>query len=180
MQPLSKTLAPWSKTRHSNRPKCQDPNRRTSTRFKLHKTGIPFDDPSGDRLRLWMGVDKALFYDASKIAILPMGFCYPGTGKSGDLPPRKECAEQWRGKLLELMPKIQLTLVIGQYAIRWHLPETKKDSLTNTVKSWRTHWPDKLPSPHPSPRNNIWLKKNSWFEHEIIPTLQRQIKVLVS
>ena len=147
---------------------------------KVHRTGIPFDDPSGDRLRLWMGVDKKIFYDATKIAILPMGFCYPGTGKSGDLPPRKECAVQWRDKLLALMPKIQLTLVVGQYAIHWHLPETKKDSLTNTVKSWRTHWPNMLPLPHPSPRNNIWLKKNAWFEQDIIPTLQRQIKVLVS
>ena len=147
---------------------------------KVHKTGIPFDDPSGDRLRLWMGVDKALFYDATKIAILPMGFCYPGTGKSGDLPPRKECAEQWRSKLLELMPNIQLTLVIGQYAMHWHLPDTKKDSLTSTVKSWRNHWPNNLPLPHPSPRNNIWLKKNSWFEGEILPTLQNRIKTLVS
>lgn len=147
---------------------------------KVHKTGIPFDDPSGDRLRLWMGVDKALFYDATKIAILPMGFCYPGTGKSGDLPPRKECAEQWRSKLLELMPNIQLTLVIGQYAMHWHLPDTKKDSLTSTVKSWRSHWPNNLPLPHPSPRNNIWLKKNSWFEGEILPTLQNRIKTLVS
>jgi len=171
---------------HGVRPVVQiDPNAKIliagqAPGSKVHKTGIPFDDPSGDRLRLWMGVDKRLFYDATKIAILPMGFCYPGTGKSGDLSPRKECAEQWRDQLLALMPKIQLTLVIGQYAIRWHLPETKKDSLTNTVKSWRTHWPDKLPLPHPSPRNNIWLKKNAWFEHEIIPTLQRRIKVLVS
>ena len=148
--------------------------------LKVHKTGIPFDDPSGDRLRLWMGVDNALFYDASKIAILPMGFCYPGKGKSGDLPPRKECAEQWRSKLLNLMPNIELTLVIGQYAIGWHLPNNRKDSLTDTVKSWQTHWPSKLPLPHPSPRNNIWLKKNPWFETEIIPTLQKQVKAICS
>ncbi len=147
---------------------------------KVHQTGIPFDDPSGNRLRLWMDIDKSVFYDATKIAILPMGFCYPGTGKSGDLPPRKECAEQWRHQLLALMPNIKLTLVIGQYAIGWHLPETKQDTLTNTVKSWRTYWPNTLPLPHPSPRNNIWLKKNAWFEDEIIPILQDQIKTLVS
>lgn len=146
---------------------------------KVHQTGIPFDDPSGDRLRLWMGIDKIIFYDATKIAILPMGFCYPGTGKSGDLPPRKECAEQWRDQLLALMPNIELTLVIGQYAIAWHLPEKKQDSLTNTVKSWKTYWPHLLPLPHPSPRNNIWLKKNAWFETEIIPTLQSKIKTLI-
>lgn len=146
---------------------------------KVHATGIPFDDPSGDRLRSWMGVDKTIFYDATKIAILPMGFCYPGTGKSGDLPPRKECAPLWRDKLLGLMPNIQLTLVIGQYAIRWHLPDEKKQTLTNTVKLWKDHWPAKLPLPHPSPRNNIWLKKNPWFETQIIPSLQDRVKNLV-
>lgn len=146
---------------------------------KVHATGIPFDDPSGDRLRLWMGVDKTTFYDATKIAILPMGFCYPGTGKSGDLPPRKECAKLWRSELLDLMPNIELTLVIGQYAIAWHLPNTKKDNLTNTVKAWRMHWPTNLPLPHPSPRNNIWLKRNAWFETEIIPSLQDRVKALV-
>lgn len=146
---------------------------------KVHKTGIPFDDPSGDRLRSWMGIDKTLFYNATKIAILPMGFCYPGTGKSGDLPPRPECAEQWRNKLLNLLPNIKLTLVIGQYAMRWHLPDAKKDTVTATVKSWETYWPDKLPLPHPSPRNNIWLKKNAWFESEIIPRLQERVQTEV-
>lgn len=143
---------------------------------KVHATGIPFDDPSGDRLRQWMGVDKAQFYDANQIAILPMGFCYPGKGKSGDLPPRKECADLWRKQLLELMPQIELTLVIGQYAIAWHLPQIKKQTLTSTVKEWRTYWPNQLPLPHPSPRNNIWLKKNDWFEAEIIPLLQKRVK----
>ena len=146
---------------------------------KVHATGIPFDDPSGDRLRQWMGVDKTQFYDAKKIAILPMGFCYPGKGKSGDLPPRKECSDLWRKQLLELMPQIELTLVIGQYAIAWHLPQAKKESLINTVKAWRTHWPSQLPLPHPSPRNNIWLKKNDWFETEIIPQLQERVKSLL-
>jgi len=128
---------------------------------KVHSTGIPFDDPSGDRLRIWMGVEKKQFYDPTKIAILPMGFCYPGKGKSGDLPPRNECAELWREQLLGMMPDLQLTMVIGQYAIRWHLPDQRTQSLTNTVKSWRSHWPEILPLPHPSPRNNIWLKKNA-------------------
>lgn len=147
---------------------------------KVHATGIPFDDPSGDRLRMWMGVDKTQFYDANQIAILPMGFCYPGTGKSGDLPPRKECADLWRDQLLALMPEVELTLVIGQYAIAWHLPEQKKETLTNTVKAWQLHWPSKLPLPHPSPRNNIWLKKNAWFEGDILPSLQKRVKLLLN
>lgn len=140
--------------------------------IKVHKTGIPFDDQSGDRLRDWMGIDKTVFYDASKIAILPMGFCYPGTGKSGDLPPRKECAAKWRQQVLALMPQIETTLVIGQYALNWHLPNNKKRNLTETVKAWREYWPENLPLPHPSPRNNIWLKKNAWFEQEILPELK--------
>ncbi|MAI61057.1 MAG: hypothetical protein CBB87_01045 [Micavibrio sp. TMED27] len=142
---------------------------------KVHATGIPFDDPSGDRLRDWMGIDKETFYNPKKIAILPMGFCYPGTGKSGDLPPRKECAEKWRKQLLNLMPNIQLTLVIGQYALDWHLKGQKKKNLTETVKAWREYWPDNLPLPHPSPRNNIWLKKNEWFEDDVLPTLRNAI-----
>lgn len=143
---------------------------------KVHASGVPFDDQSGDRLRLWMGVDKEVFYDPTKVAILPMGFCYPGTGKSGDLPPRKECAELWRKQLLDCMPNIKLTLVIGQYALRWHLPEMKGESLTSTVKSWGDFWPRKLPLPHPSPRNNIWLKKNQWFENQVLPELQAQVQ----
>lgn len=146
---------------------------------KVHATGIPFNDASGDRLRQWMGVDEAQFYDANQIAILPMGFCYPGKGKSGDLPPRKECADLWRNQLLELMPQIELTLVIGQYAIAWHLPQTKKQTLTKTVKEWKTHWPNQLPLPHPSPRNNIWLKKNDWFEDEVTPLLKKRVKSLL-
>ena len=147
---------------------------------KVHETGIPFDDQSGDRLRTWMGVDKTLFYDEDQVAILPMGFCYPGKGKSGDLPPRKECAELWRHQLLAMMPQIELTLVIGRYAIAWHLPEMKKESLTNTVKEWKIHWPAHLALPHPSPRNNIWLKKNVWFEDEIVPVLQKRVKSILS
>lgn len=146
---------------------------------KVHASGIPFDDPSGDRLRTWMGIDKSIFYDPIKISILPMGFCYPGTGKSGDLPPKKECATLWRQQLLGLMPNIQFVLLIGQYAIHWHMPDTKKQSLTNTVKDWKKYGPINMPLPHPSPRNNIWLKKNPWFERDVIPVLQSKVKELI-
>ena len=148
---------------------------------RVHESGIPFNDPSGDRLRAWMGVTRDIFYDAEKIAILPMGFCYPGTGKSGDLPPRPECAEHWRKKLLEQLPNIELTLVIGGYAQDWHLGARQKENLTETVRAWKDYWPDTLVLPHPSPRNNIWLKKNPWFEAEIIPQLKRAVsKALAS
>lgn len=142
---------------------------------KVHETGIAFNDPSGKRLREWMGIDSKIFYNAEKIAILPMGFCYPGTGKSGDLPPRLECANQWRNQLLKVMKEIQLTLVIGQYAQKWHLGDSKKSNLTATVNAWKDYWPDVLPLPHPSPRNNRWLKQNPWFESDVIPALQLRI-----
>lgn len=146
---------------------------------RVHGSGIPFNDPSGDRLRAWMGVGSDVFYDATKIAILPMGFCYPGTGKSGDLPPRPECAEYWRTKLIAQLPAIELTLVIGQYAQDWHLGKRQKDNLTETVRAWKDYWPDMLVLPHPSPRNNIWLKKNPWFETEILPPMKARISVLM-
>lgn len=141
---------------------------------KVHESGIPFDDASGDRLRQWMGVSKDTFYNAEEIAILPMGFCYPGKGKSGDLPPRAECAVAWRAKLLEQLPQLQLTLVIGQYAQSYHL-EQNKLSLTETVKAGQDYWPSVVLLPHPSPRNNGWLKKNPWFENEILPNLRKRI-----
>lgn len=146
---------------------------------RVHETGIPFNDPSGERLRSWMGVDAPVFYDAARIALLPMGFCYPGTGKSGDLPPRPECAPQWRQQLLDFLPDIQLTLVIGQYAHDWHLGHQQKETLTQTVKNWKQYWPKVLALPHPSPRNNIWLKKNPWFEDEILPVLKLRIAQLL-
>lgn len=146
---------------------------------KVHATGIPFDDPSGDRLRDWMGIDKSTFYDASKIAIVPMGFCYPGTGKSGDLAPRRECADNWRVPLLKMLSSIELTLIIGQYAIEWHLNDTKKKTLTETVKSWQTYWPQNVVLPHPSPRNNIWLKKNEWFTADVLPKLKSRVQQLL-
>ena len=147
---------------------------------KVHETGIAFNDPSGQRLRKWMGVDSEIFYCPEKIAILPMGFCYPGTGKSGDLPPRPECAETWRKLLLAQMADIQLTLVIGQYAQQWHLRENKKSNLTKTVAAWKDYWPDVLPLPHPSPRNNRWLRNNPWFENEVIPVLKLKISQILS
>ena len=140
---------------------------------RVHESGVPFDDPSGDRLREWMGVSADTFYDPAKIAILPMGFCYPGTGKSGDLPPRPECAPHWRRQLLDSMPQICLTLVIGQYAQRWHLVETR-NNLTETVRAWREYGPGIIPLPHPSPRNNIWLKKNPWFSESLLPVLRER------
>jgi uracil-DNA glycosylase len=145
---------------------------------KVHESGIPFQDASGDRLREWMGVDERIFYDPRQIAILPMGFCYPGTGSSGDLPPRPECAPAWRMKLMVLLRNVKLTLVIGQYAQAWHLGEQQKPTLTDTVEAWREYWPSSLPLPHPSPRNNIWLKRNPWFEHEVLPPLRRRVHQL--
>lgn len=147
---------------------------------KVHETGIPFDDPSGERLRAWMGIDEVVFYDPSKIAILPMGFCYPGTGKSGDLPPRPECAVTWRNRLLQQLPSLELTLVIGRYAIDWHMNIDASQSLTETVQNWKRVWPSQLPLPHPSPRNNIWLKKNAWFESEILPELKERIRTILN
>jgi len=142
---------------------------------KVHESGILFDDQSGDRLRGWMGLGREDFYDSAKIAILPMGFCFPGTGKSGDLPPRPECAPHWRARTLAALPNIELTLVIGTYAQAWHLPENPHKALTDTVRAWRSFWPHALPLPHPSPRNNIWMKKNPWFETDVLPQLRRTI-----
>jgi uracil-DNA glycosylase len=142
---------------------------------RVHETGIPFNDPSGDRLRDWLGIDRETFYDTKRVAIVPMGFCYPGTGKSGDLPPRPECAATWRCQIIQELPKISLTLAIGQYAIQWHLGRRAKATLTETVRSWQEYQPALWPLPHPSPRNNIWLKKNPWFDRDVLPELRRQI-----
>lgn len=145
---------------------------------KAHASGVPFDDASGERLRNWLGVSRETFYDPERIAILPMGFCFPGTGKSRDLPPRPECATTWRQGLLAELRQIELILVIGQYAQAYHLPD-ETGNLTDTVRDWRRHWPTVLPLPHPSPRNNLWLSKNPWFEVEVLPALcQRVIELL--
>ena len=145
---------------------------------RVHESGVPFDDVSGDRLREWMGVTREVFYDPQQIAILPMGFCFPGTGKAGDLPPRAECAPAWREQLLSRLHHLRLTLVVGQYAQAYHLNRSES-SLTVTVQSWRTYWPGSVPLPHPSPRNNMWLRRNPWFEAELLPALrQRVLKAL--
>ena len=145
---------------------------------KVHASGIPFQDASGDRLRDWMGIDASVFYDAEQVAILPMGFCYPGTGASGDAPPRPECAPAGRAPLLKLLGNVQLTVVIGQYAQDYHLGIRQKATLTETVRAWRDYWPDALPLPHPSPRNNLWLRRNPWFLAEVVPELRTRVRTL--
>ena len=147
---------------------------------KVHATGLPFDDASGERLRQWLGIDRAVFHDPARVAILPMGFCYPGTGASGDLPPRPECAPAWRAPLLAAVPGIALTLVIGQYAQDWHLPAPAAARLTDRVRAWRSHWPAVVPLPHPSPRNNRWLKQNPWFAAEVLPALQQRVQQVLA
>ena len=141
----------------------------------VHASGVPWDDPSGKRLRQWMQLEDAVFYDSVQVGIMPMGFCYPGTGKSGDLPPQPECATLWHEVLLAKMPAIELTLLIGQYAQNYYLQDRCKKTLTETVQTWREYAPTHLPLPHPSPRNNLWLKRNPWFEREVVPHLQDRI-----
>jgi len=145
---------------------------------RVHETGIPWNDPSGDRLRAWMHVDRKTFYDERQFAIIPMGYCYPGRGKSGDLPPRRECAELWLDALLEHLPDIEFTIVLGQYAQAYHLGSRRKKTLTETVRAWRDYWPEYLPMPHPSPRNTHWLQQNPWFERKALPALRRRLKKL--
>lgn len=145
---------------------------------RVHETGIPWNDPSGDRLREWMGVDRRTFYDERKFAIVPMGYCYPGRGKSGDLPPRRECAELWLEQLLANLPDIRFTLLLGQYAQAYYLGARRKATLTETVRAWREYRPRFFPTPHPSPRNTHWLQRNLWFEKEAVPALQRRLKRL--
>lgn len=143
---------------------------------KVHETGIPFNDPSGRRLREWMGVDDATFYDPRQVAIVPMGFCFPGTGKGGDLPPRRECAPTWHPQLLPRLEQVRLTLVIGQYAQVGLLAKRRARTLTDTVKAWRAHLVDnRLPLPHPSPRNQMWLRRNPWFADELLPVLRERV-----
>ena len=140
---------------------------------KVHESGVPFDDASGNRLREWMGVTREVFYDPEKVAILPMGFCFPGTGKSGDLPPRPECAPAWRKRLLAELRQLELTLVVGRYAQAYHFGVGA--TVTDLVMSWRNHWPEVIPLPHPSPRNNLWLRRNPWFEAELLPSLRARV-----
>jgi len=153
---------------------------------RAHASGIPFADRSGSRLRAWLGLDEAAFYDASRVAIVPMGSCFPGQdAKGGDLGPRRECAQAWRKPLFEAMPRLELVLLIGQYAQAWHLGDDFRDGLTETVRRWREilsnpQKPRILPLPHPSWRNNGWLRKNPWFETELLPVLQAEIRGILS
>jgi len=147
---------------------------------RVHASGIPWDDASGKRLREWLGMDAATFYDETQVAIVPMGFCYPGTGASGDLPPRPECRRTWHPRLLPLLPGIAFTLLIGQYAQAHFLGARRKASLTETVRAWREYWPEWLPLPHPSPRNVGWFKANPWFADEILPALRERVATLAA
>lgn len=147
--------------------------------LKVHQSGIPWDDMSGKRLRQWLNVSDETFYEAKNIALIPMGFCYPGKGKSGDLPPRKECAEAWHKQLLSKMQKAELVLLVGQYAQKYYLQENAKRTLTETVANYESYLPKYFPLPHPSPRNRFWLSKNPWFEKEVIPKLQDRIAALL-
>lgn len=147
--------------------------------LRVHTTGIPWDDPSGERLRAWMGVGKETFYDAARIAIIPMGYCYPGRGQGGDLPPRRECAQLWLDQLLARMPHIELTLLIGQYAQRHFLGRRRKASLTETVGAWQEYAPQYIPLPHPSPRNQPWFKRHPWFEQKLVPLVRMRVNALL-
>ena len=147
---------------------------------KVHASGIPWDDASGKRLREWLGMDTGTFYDASRIAIVPMGFCYPGKSGSGDAPPRPECRATWHPRLLPLLSNVQLTLPIGQYAQGYFLGGRRKSTLTDTVRAWREYMPEYLPLPHPSPRNVGWFKANPWFEAEVLPALRERVHAVLS
>lgn len=146
---------------------------------RVHATGIPWNDPSGERLRAWLALDRDTFYDEARVAIVPMGFCYPGRAGGGDAPPRPECAATWRTRLLALLPEVRLTLLIGQYAQAWHLGERRKATLGATVAAWREFAPTHFPTPHPSPRNLRWFRTHPWFEAEVVPELRARVHTLL-
>lgn len=145
----------------------------------VHNTNIPWNDKSGDNLRNWLGIDKTIFYNPDIIALIPMGFCYPGTGKNGDLAPRKECAPLWHNKLFSHMHEVGLVLLVGQYAQDYYLGDAAKDTLTETVYHFKEYLPKYFPLPHPSPRNNIWQAKNEWFPTEVLPTLKASVSFIL-
>ncbi|WP_343853379.1 uracil-DNA glycosylase family protein [Algoriphagus jejuensis] len=146
---------------------------------KVHATGIPWNDPSGDELRRWLQVDRETFYDPSVFGIIPMGFCYPGRGKGGDLPPRKECAATWHAPLLDHLPRLQLTLLIGSYAQAYYLGAERKGTLTETVMNFESYLPQFFPLVHPSPRNRLWMRRNPWFEECVVPRLRQVVWELI-
>lgn len=146
---------------------------------KVHASGIPWDDPSGNRLRQWLDMDKEQFYDESNLAIVPMGFCYPGKGKSGDLPPEPDCAPKWHPQLFELMPQLELILLVGSYSQGCYL-EDPKETLTSRLQRWEDFGPRYFPLPHPSPRNGLWLRRNPWFDENVVPALRKRVGPLVA
>ncbi|MDT4829953.1 Uracil DNA glycosylase superfamily protein [compost metagenome] len=146
----------------------------------VHQTGVPWNDKSGDQLRRWLGIDREVFYDATRIAIMPMGYCYPGRGKSGDLPPRKECAPLWHDRLLAQMPHVALTLLIGQYAQRHFLGKAARGGVTETVEAFADYAPRFVPLPHPSPRNTAWFQHHPWFENDVLPVLRERVQQALS
>jgi uracil-DNA glycosylase len=147
--------------------------------LSVHQTGIPWNDASGVRLRHWLGITPSNFYDPKKVALVPMGFCYPGRASSGDAPPRRECFPLWHSRIASHLKKVRLTLLVGSYAQAQYLKGFEKSSMTETIRSWREYLPDYLPLPHPSPRNNVWLKKNPWFENEVVAELREIVSVLL-
>ena len=148
---------------------------------KVHATGIPWNDPSGDRLRDWLAVDRNDFYDETKVAILPMGLCYPGRlPRGGDAPPRPECAPLWHARVRAQLPNIQLTLLVGSYAQAYYLADRRSATMGETVRNWRAFAPDIIPTPHPSWRTMAWQKKNDWFEAELLPELRARVRELLN
>lgn len=171
---------------HSPRPVIQMSSRARIAIFsqapglRVHESGRPFTDASGVRLRAWLGMDEATFYDASKVAIAPMGFCFPGySARGADLPPRKECAAQWRERLMAAAPRFELVLLVGSYAQAWYLGARAKATLSETVAAWRDYQPEFFALPHPSWRNNGWLRKNAWFDEELLPALRERIAAIL-
>ena len=148
---------------------------------RVHRSGVPWDDPSGKRLRGWLGVDDHTFYDETRFAIIPIGFCYPGTMENGgDYPPRKECAPLWHAPVIDALENVELTLLVGSYAQAYYLGKSRRKTMTETVRSWRDYGPDILPTPHPSWRTTGWQKKNPWFDDEILPEIRRRVKALIT
>lgn len=147
---------------------------------RVHETGLPFTDRSGDRLRSWLGIDYATFYENERLGIMPVGLCYPGVdAKGGDRPPMKICAPTWQPRIRPLLPLVELTLLVGSYAQAFYLGRRRKASMTETIAAWRAYLPEFLPLPHPSWRNTAWLKRNPWFEHDVVPDLQRRVRSLL-